>query len=228
MLGRFPFSIVNFSFIVSKIKEATGRVVVWRQFGVIRSYTLEASYCGTTRDCWVGEGVARQPRSLTSLNYTPTSDPDETVEISDSMAALFGVTADRSMVPDEQGHQVSPLQLEQMGRHLCEAFILSRSLDSSSIRPPTSPCLEVVSPLLEVKTTCNGYAMEYRFDNYDCEDEREDLTADSDEELITLKDDDDDEDDDETDDFCLKGGRDDAGKLRIEECLQLVKFLKTK
>ncbi|KAL5965632.1 Cytosolic carboxypeptidase 1 [Taenia solium] len=40
-----------------RVKEATGRVVVWRQFGVARSYTLEASYCGTTRNCWKGEEV---------------------------------------------------------------------------------------------------------------------------------------------------------------------------
>ncbi len=40
------------SYSICRVKEATGRVVVWRQFGVTRSYTLEASYCGTTRDCW--------------------------------------------------------------------------------------------------------------------------------------------------------------------------------
>ncbi|VDK23134.1 unnamed protein product [Taenia asiatica] len=46
-----------YSYSVSRVKEATGRVVVWRQFGVARSYTLEASYCGTTRNCWKGEEV---------------------------------------------------------------------------------------------------------------------------------------------------------------------------
>ena len=31
---------------VERVKEATARVVVWRQIGVVRSYTMESSYCG--------------------------------------------------------------------------------------------------------------------------------------------------------------------------------------
>jgi predicted nucleic acid-binding Zn finger protein len=33
-------------FVVEKSKEATARVVVWRQMGVQRSYTMESTYCG--------------------------------------------------------------------------------------------------------------------------------------------------------------------------------------
>ena len=40
------FSFANCSFAVEKTKEATARVVVWRQIGVVRSYTMESSYCG--------------------------------------------------------------------------------------------------------------------------------------------------------------------------------------
>ena len=40
------FSLASCSFVVEKYKESTGRVVVWRQLGVIRSYTMESSYCG--------------------------------------------------------------------------------------------------------------------------------------------------------------------------------------
>jgi len=40
------FSFRNCSFVVEKSKEATARVVVWRELGVIRSYTMESTYCG--------------------------------------------------------------------------------------------------------------------------------------------------------------------------------------
>ena len=50
------FSWQNCSFVVEKAKETTARVVVWRQIGVIRSYTMESSYCGIDKDgkCKVG------------------------------------------------------------------------------------------------------------------------------------------------------------------------------
>jgi len=41
-----PFSLKSCSFVVEKSKEATARVVVWRQLGVARSYTMESTYCG--------------------------------------------------------------------------------------------------------------------------------------------------------------------------------------
>lgn len=44
------FSWQNCSFIVEKAKETTARVVVWRQIGVLRSYTMESTYCGIDRD----------------------------------------------------------------------------------------------------------------------------------------------------------------------------------
>ena len=31
---------------VDKCRESTGRVVVWREFETIRSYTMESSFCG--------------------------------------------------------------------------------------------------------------------------------------------------------------------------------------
>lgn len=36
----------NCSFIVEKSKESTARVVVWKEIGVARSYTMESTYCG--------------------------------------------------------------------------------------------------------------------------------------------------------------------------------------
>ena len=40
------FSFKSCSFVVEKSKETTARVVVWRQLGVARSYTMESTYCG--------------------------------------------------------------------------------------------------------------------------------------------------------------------------------------
>lgn len=40
------FSLSNCRFAVEKNKESTARVVAWRQFGMSRAYTMEASYCG--------------------------------------------------------------------------------------------------------------------------------------------------------------------------------------
>ncbi|KAL1449254.1 hypothetical protein WDU94_000465 [Cyamophila willieti] len=34
---------------IQKGKESTARVTVWREFGVARSYTMEATYCGFDR-----------------------------------------------------------------------------------------------------------------------------------------------------------------------------------
>ncbi|ESP05203.1 hypothetical protein LOTGIDRAFT_208161 [Lottia gigantea] len=40
------FCLQNCSFVVERCKESTARVVIWRQLGVARSYTMESSYCG--------------------------------------------------------------------------------------------------------------------------------------------------------------------------------------
>ena len=49
------FSYHSCLFGVHKSKESTGRAVVWREFGIQNSYTLECSFCGPTqgglRDC---------------------------------------------------------------------------------------------------------------------------------------------------------------------------------
>ena len=40
------FSLQNCSYMVEKAKEPSARVVVWRQIKVVRSYTMESTYCG--------------------------------------------------------------------------------------------------------------------------------------------------------------------------------------
>jgi hypothetical protein len=41
------FSFADCSFAVQKSKEATARVVIWKELGIQNSYTLEASFCGS-------------------------------------------------------------------------------------------------------------------------------------------------------------------------------------
>ena len=49
------FSFVNSNFVVHKSRETTARVVMWREFNLINSFTLECSFCGPTsglyKDC---------------------------------------------------------------------------------------------------------------------------------------------------------------------------------
>lgn len=40
------FSMGSCSFVVERSKESTARVVVWREIGVQRSYTMESTLCG--------------------------------------------------------------------------------------------------------------------------------------------------------------------------------------
>ncbi|XP_074650112.1 cytosolic carboxypeptidase 1-like isoform X2 [Tubulanus polymorphus] len=40
------FALTNCNYIIEKNKESTARVVVWRQMGIIRSYTMESTYAG--------------------------------------------------------------------------------------------------------------------------------------------------------------------------------------
>jgi hypothetical protein len=42
------FSFNNCNFVVQKSRESTARVVMWREFNLINSFTLECSFCGPT------------------------------------------------------------------------------------------------------------------------------------------------------------------------------------
>lgn len=51
------FSAKSCKFSVTADKESCGRVVVWRKFGISRSYTLESTYCGFDRGPYKGMQV---------------------------------------------------------------------------------------------------------------------------------------------------------------------------
>ena len=44
------FSLSQCVFRVQRSKESTARIVLWRELGLARSFTLEASFCGSDRD----------------------------------------------------------------------------------------------------------------------------------------------------------------------------------
>ncbi|XP_078097457.1 cytosolic carboxypeptidase 4 isoform X2 [Mustelus asterias] len=48
------FAINHCCFLVQKSREATARVVVWREIGVLRSYTMESTYCGCDQGKYKG------------------------------------------------------------------------------------------------------------------------------------------------------------------------------
>ncbi|XP_072258804.1 cytosolic carboxypeptidase 4 isoform X2 [Pyxicephalus adspersus] len=48
------FSMANCSFLVEKARDSTARVVVWREIGVLRSYTMESTYCGFNQGPYKG------------------------------------------------------------------------------------------------------------------------------------------------------------------------------
>ncbi|XP_034152151.1 cytosolic carboxypeptidase 1 isoform X2 [Esox lucius] len=48
------FSMASCSFVVERSKEATARVVVWREMGVQRSYTMESTLCGCDQGKYKG------------------------------------------------------------------------------------------------------------------------------------------------------------------------------
>ncbi|CAL8081096.1 unnamed protein product [Calicophoron daubneyi] len=110
------FSKRSCMYAVSRPKEPTGRVAVWREFGVVRSYTVEASYCGVTHDC------AR-----------PSPSADETQQKQSK--------ADRKNALDKTpavGHQINPSHLTEFGGHLLDAFAVVRTYDEtkSPLLPP--------------------------------------------------------------------------------------------
>ncbi|XP_063304948.1 cytosolic carboxypeptidase 4 [Pelobates fuscus] len=48
------FSMGSCSFLVEKSRESTARVVVWKEIGVLRSYTMESTYCGFNQGSYKG------------------------------------------------------------------------------------------------------------------------------------------------------------------------------
>jgi hypothetical protein len=78
-LDSFDFDTCNFN--VQKSKEGTGRVVVWKRFSLINSFTLEASFCGPSRgfykDCHFTPSILRDMGKQFSLNLIDFTERDQ-------------------------------------------------------------------------------------------------------------------------------------------------------
>mmetsp|Transcript_33089 Transcript_33089/g.109328 ORF Transcript_33089/g.109328 Transcript_33089/m.109328 type:complete len:213 (+) Transcript_33089:1390-2028(+) len=85
------FSLPGCSYKVLRSKENTSRVVVWRTFGLVHSYTLEASFCGA--DFGTAAGVHFGTRELRQMGaaFVPAllalTDPAQT-RVNTILAAL--------------------------------------------------------------------------------------------------------------------------------------------
>nr|XP_020819087.1 cytosolic carboxypeptidase 4 [Phascolarctos cinereus] len=62
------FAINSCSFLVEKSRASTARVVVWREIGVLRSYTMESSYCGCNQGPY--KGLQLGTRELEEMGAT--------------------------------------------------------------------------------------------------------------------------------------------------------------
>ncbi|MGH0140163.1 UNVERIFIED_CONTAM: hypothetical protein FKN15_070536 [Acipenser sinensis] len=54
------FAFQSCSFLVEKSRASTARVVVWREMGVVRSYTMESTYCGCDQGLYKGLQIGTQ------------------------------------------------------------------------------------------------------------------------------------------------------------------------
>jgi hypothetical protein len=56
-------------YVVEKSRESTARVVVWREFGVKRSYTLESTFCGCNKGQMKGMQVNKDGNKLEIMYF---------------------------------------------------------------------------------------------------------------------------------------------------------------
>lgn len=67
------FSLSSCSYRVERGRESTARVTVWRELGVSRAYTLEASYCGCDQGPYQAS-IVSIPRALMFVTQLASND----------------------------------------------------------------------------------------------------------------------------------------------------------
>ncbi|CAH8602774.1 unnamed protein product [Heterobilharzia americana] len=99
------FSKESCLYVVSKAKETTARIAIWREFNVLRSYTIEASYCGIYRK-W--QGIQHfENRQWQQDSSEEKQEQDETQKESVLIQ-----------------HQIQPTDLIDFGSKLLDAFLV--------------------------------------------------------------------------------------------------------
>eukprot|EP01112_Ceratiomyxa_fruticulosa_P004461 TRINITY_DN15001_c0_g1_i1.p1 TRINITY_DN15001_c0_g1~~TRINITY_DN15001_c0_g1_i1.p1 ORF type:complete len:574 (+),score=117.05 TRINITY_DN15001_c0_g1_i1:185-1723(+) len=103
------FSFADSTFHIQKSKESTARVVVRREFGIINSYTLEASFCGSTKP------------SLDNLHFTVRDYQHVGYALCDSI--LDFCDPDQTMVHSIQEEFDKGLLVESSARRASATFV---------------------------------------------------------------------------------------------------------
>uniref|UniRef100_A0A8C3BVI1 tubulin-glutamate carboxypeptidase n=1 Tax=Cairina moschata TaxID=8855 RepID=A0A8C3BVI1_CAIMO len=86
------------SFLVEKSRVSTARVVVWQEMGVLRSYTMESTYCGCSHGLYkVSKSSKKKPLAHSAMN----------------LPAFL-----------HQGLQLGTQELEEMGSKFCLALLI--------------------------------------------------------------------------------------------------------
>ena len=98
------FNFEDCSFNAHKSKEACGRVVMFKEFGIIYSYTLESSFCGPTRGSLEGCHFTAATllgigRNFCSTLFDMADDVDRAKKTHQELIARFPITA-----PSKKGY----------------------------------------------------------------------------------------------------------------------------
>ena len=98
------FNFEDCSFVIHKSKETCGRVVMFKEFGIIYSYTLESSFCGPTRgsldQChFTASALQSVGRGFCGTLFDMADDPDRTKRVHQDLLARFPATA-----PSKKGY----------------------------------------------------------------------------------------------------------------------------
>ncbi|KAK4467811.1 hypothetical protein MN116_008736 [Schistosoma mekongi] len=120
------FSKQSCLYMISKAKESTARIAVWRQFNVLRSYTIEASYCGIY-NTWRGEQLVTSQKQQQHQQEGNSEVEMEQQKVNEPIIIQ---------------HQIRPTDLMEFGSHLLNAFTLltkEETVAISSINNTVSP-----------------------------------------------------------------------------------------
>ncbi|KAF6780262.1 hypothetical protein AHF37_00266 [Paragonimus kellicotti] len=136
-------------YVVNKAKETTARVAIWREFGVLRSYTIEASYCGVTQHVSLPMAVERQHDGNTELY-------DNGHQLNPAHLNAFGahLLVAFLALPAYDAQHPSPEQstAAQPSLFVCESDVIP-SLAASVNNPDIGEVEQVVGP-----TTTNSHS----------------------------------------------------------------------
>ncbi|CAH8627361.1 unnamed protein product [Schistosoma bovis] len=124
------FSKQSCLYMVSKAKETTARIAVWRQFNVVRSYTIEASYCGIHRKWYDNQLI---PSKIQEKHQQEDND-NRTIK---------GKHSNESVVVIE--HQIRPIDLMNFGSQLLNAFLLLSEEETTILMSNTNKTVSYIS-----------------------------------------------------------------------------------